>query len=180
MIDAAGNITTVAGTGASGSGGDGGPATRAQFVEPAGLAFDRSGNLYVADLLDNRVRRIGTTGIITTLAGTGVAGFSGDSGLATSAQLDGPSSVAVDPAGGVYIADSKNNRIRRVAPDGTISTVAGTGTAGYQGDGGPATSAQLTGPRDLMLNASGDLIIVDTGAGHVRRVTPDGKISSIV
>jgi sugar lactone lactonase YvrE len=180
-IDAAGTRVVVAGTGASGSGGDGGRATRAQFVEPAGLAFDGAGNLYVADLLANRVRRISPAGIITTFAGTGVAGFSGDAGPATAAQLDGPSGVAVDRAGDVYIADSKNNRIRKVAPDGAISTVAGTGVAGTgSGDGGPATSASLTDPHDLTFDPSGDLIIADTGDQAIRKVTSDGKITSVV
>ena len=148
-VDPAGTISTVAGTGVggfSGFSGDGGPATEAQLHFPAGVFVDAAGNLFIADASNHRIRKMDPAGTISTVAGTGVEGFSGDGGPATEAQLHFPAGVFVDAAGNLFIADASNHRIRKVDPAGTISTVAGTGTAGFSGDGGPATGAQLNGP----------------------------------
>src|ERR1017187_9275071 len=133
-------IAAVAG---SGQIGDGGPATAAQMGAIQGVAVDRLGNLYLSDSDHHRVRKIDTKGVITTIAGTGLAGFSGDGGPATAAQLDPPYGLAVDLAGALYVADYNNNRVRRIGPDGVISTFAGSGGNASSGDNGPATAAQL-------------------------------------
>jgi len=166
---ATGTITTFAGNGEAGSAGDGGPATAAQLNNPFGVALD-SVSLYIGEPAGNRVRRVDlATGIITTFAGTGVAGFSGDGGPATSAQINTPRHIAVD-ARYLYIADNANNRVRRVdLATGIITTLAGTGVQGFSGDGGPATAAQLSGPNGLALD-SRNLYLVDTGNYRVRRV----------
>ena len=150
-VDSSGIITTVAGNGKAGFSGDGGPATGAALNGPGGIAFDSAGNLYIADLSNNRIRKVDTAGIITTVAGNGVNGFSGDGGPATSAALANPHAVAVDSAGNLYIADTNNFRVRKVNSAGIITTFAGTGTVGFSGDGGPATSALITGPKGMML-----------------------------
>jgi len=147
MISTSGVITTLAGTGAAGFSGDGGPATAAQLNLPYGLAADLAGYVYVADLGNDRVRRIGPDGVITTVAGNGNRGSSGDGGAATSAQLLTPRNVAVDAAGNLYFSEFEGHRVRKVTPDGRISTVAGTGVAGFRGDGGSAVNAQLAFPR---------------------------------
>jgi PKD repeat protein len=164
-------ITTIVGGGAGGL-GDGGPAGSAQLGGPYGVAADSAGNLYIADAVDHRVRKVSPAGTITTVAGNGTAGFSGDGGPATAAQLNGLISVALDPAGNLYIADRFNHRVRKVSPAGTITTVAGNGTAGFSGDGGPAGSAQLNEPFGVALDAAGNLYIADTVNDRVRRVTP--------
>jgi sugar lactone lactonase YvrE len=164
-----GIITTVAGTGTPGDSGDGGQATSAQLHYPEGLALGADGSLYIADYYNHRVRKL-SGGIITTVAGTGTPGYSGDGGQATSAQLQYPVGVAVDAQGNLYIADSGNNRIRKVS-GGIITTVAGTGTAGYSGDAGPATSAQLQSPDAVTVDAQGNLYIADTGNHRVRKVS---------
>lgn len=172
-VDAAmGIITTVAGTSVRGFEGDGGAATAASLNGPAGLAVDAAGNLFIADILNERVRRVdATTGIITTVAGMGVAGFAGDGGQATAARLNGPVGLAVDGAGNLFIADQRNQRIRRVdAATGIITTVVGTGVGGFAGDGGPATSAQLNLPRDVEVDSGGNLFVVDIFNQRIRRV----------
>ena len=141
-LDAAtGILTLVAGNGTPGFSGDNGPATSAQLNGPAGVAVDSAGNLYIADTGNHRIRKV-SNGVITTVAGNGTPGFSGDNGPATSAQLYNPVGVAVDSAGNLYIADAGNNRIRKVS-NGVITTVAGNGTCGFSGDNGPATSAAV-------------------------------------
>ena len=167
-----GVITTVAGKGKSGSSGDGGPATQAALDDPSGLAIDGSGNLYIADTGNDRVRRVdAATGLITTVAGTGEEGFSGDGGPATQAALDEPHGLAFGGAGNLYIADTGNDRVRRVdAATGLITTVAGTGEEGFSGDGGPATQAALDEPHGLAFGGAGNLYIADTGNDRVRRV----------
>ena len=167
-----GVITTVAGTGAAGFSGDGGPATSASLSFPRGVAVDASGNLFIVDQTNHRVRRVdGATGVITTVAGTGTKGFSGDGGPATSASLSFPRGVVVDASGNLYIADTDNHRVRRVnGATGVITTVAGTGTNGFSGDGGPATSASLGFPRGVAVDASGNLFIADTSNHRIRRV----------
>jgi len=173
-----GTINTVAGDGNKGAegwgayGGDGGPATKAELDDPGGVTLDGAGNLYIADYGNNRVRVVNAlTGIITTMAGTGTAGYSGDGGLATSAKLNGPSGLVVDGSGDLYISDYSNNRVRMVnLATGIITTVAGTGTAGYNGDGVLATSAELDTPAGLAVDGGGNLYIVDGGNHRVREV----------
>ncbi len=172
-VDAAtGIITTVAGDGSYGFSGDGGPATAAQLVFPYDVAADSAGNLYIAGI--DRIRKVDvSTGIITTAAGNGSSGFSGDGGPATAAQLRYPHGVAVDGAGNFYIADRNNNRIRKVdVSTGIITTVAGTGSRGFSGDGGPATAAQLNHPRGVAADGAGNIYIADTSNGRIRRLTP--------
>jgi hypothetical protein len=171
-------ITTVAGNGSNSFCGDGGPATQACLEYPMGLAVDAAGNLYIADVANNRVRRVAPDGTITTVAGNGTGGFCGDGGPATQACLYAPLGPFVDAAGNLYIADARNDRVRRVAPDGTITTVAGNGTAGFCGDGGPATQACLEYPMGLAVDAAGNLYIADRSNSRVRLVaTPDGQPS---
>jgi streptogramin lyase len=179
-IDTLGVITTIGGTGSAGYSGDGGPATAARFSSPHGVASDPAGNVYVADPPNQRIRRIdATTGIVTTVAGTGASGFSGDGGPATAARLNYPKGTEIAPDGSLYIADNNNHRVRRVdLGTGTITTVAGTGSAGLSGDGGPATAAQLNEPRNIAFDAAGRLYIVDQNNGRIRRVDTDGKIST--
>jgi len=172
-------ITTVAGNGERGFGGDGGPATAAKLNRPCAVAVDSEGNIYIADYGNNRVRRIGVDATISTLAGTGEAGFSGDGGPAAKAKLHGPYGVSVDDLGNVYIADQRNNRIRKVSRDGMISTVAGNGQRGSKGDGGPAIEASLAGGDATATNRQGVLYIADSGNHRVRMVAPDGVITTI-
>ncbi len=174
-----GIITTVVSTGGSGDGGDGGPATQARLNQPRGLALGPDGSLYIADNGNHRVRRVGPDGIITTVAGTGASGYSGDGGSATQAQLGYPTGIALGPDGSLYIADAGNNRVRRVGPDGIITTVAGTGALGHGGDGGPATQAQLGYPTGIALGPDGSLYIADRNNSRIRRVGPDGGITTV-
>lgn len=172
-IDAiTGVITTVAGTlGQQGSTGDGGPATAARLSFPYGIAFDAARNLYIADTGNNLVRRVdASTGIITTIAGSGVVGYDGDAKQATAAALNSPWNVVVAADGSFYIADLTNNRIRRVDTASVISTVAGTAQRGFSGDGGPATSALLNNPASMVLDVAGNLFIADSGNNRVRKV----------
>ena len=159
--------------------GDGGPAAMAQIGAIQGIAADRWGNLYLSDTDHHRVRKVSTSGIIATIAGTGEAGFSGDGGPALAAQLNLPYGIAVDYAGYVYVADLGNNRVRKIAPDGTISTVAGTGAAGFSGDGGLAVDARLQTPRNLAVDSSGNLYIAEFAGHRIRRVASDGRISTV-
>ena len=183
-----GTITTSAGNGSFTSSGDGGPATSASIGFPAGVAVDSAGNIYLADALNNRVRKVGTTGVITTVAGTGFPLSGGDGGPATSAGIAfcgvAPhQGVAVDSLGNLYIADCIGNRIRKVNTAGIISTVAGSGNAGgvavFSGDGGPATSATLGVPYGVAVDAQGNIFIADTGNGRIRKVNTAGIISTV-
>ena len=178
-VDPLGVISTVAGTGTSSFGGDGGQATAAQFSFPLDIAVDGAGNLYIADNQNHRIRRVDTSGNISTVAGTGTAGFGGDGGPANAAMLDDPIGVALDSAGNLYIADQSNHRIRRVDASGNISTVAGAGTGGFSGDGGPATAAELDNPQSVALDGAGNLYIADTNNHRIRKVDPSGTISTI-
>jgi sugar lactone lactonase YvrE len=178
-ITPAGIISTVAGNGTQGFSGDGGSALAAQFGSIYDMAVDAAGNLYVADMINNRIRKITPAGIISTVAGNGTQGFSGDGGPALAAQLYYPFGVAVDSAGNLYFSDINNNRVRKVTPAGIISTVAGIGTQGWGGDGGPATAARLIGPSGLALDSSGNLYIAEIGGNCIRKVTVDGLISTV-
>ncbi len=166
-----GIITTIAGTGVAGYNGDGIDATTAQLNYPYGLALDTAGNIYVADGANNRIRKISKSGIISTVAGTGTGGFNADNILAISSNLNSPTGVVVDKANNIFIADSRNSRVRKVDVNGFISTIAGTGTASYNGDNIPAALATLNYPNGLALDGSGNLLIADLGNSRVRKVT---------
>ncbi len=172
-----GDIDTLAGAGHSAYSGDGGPATSAQLFHPSGTAVDASGNLFIADTANNRVRKVSPAGTITTVAGDGVAGHSGDGGPGASARLNSPSAVAVDGSGNLYIAEAA--AVRKIQPGGIITTVAGNGSSGYSGDGGPATAAQLNGPSGLAFDASGNLFIADAYNGRIREVSAGGLIGTV-
>lgn len=181
-IDGAGIITTVAGSGPAGVNmgsfsGDGGPATEATLQEPWGVAFDSAGDLFIGDRDNYRVRRVDPKGVITTVAGTGASLFSGDGGPATEARIC-PLGVAVDAADNLLIGDRCSNRVRKVDSTGAIGTIAGTGEAGFSGDGGPAVSAAVEAPSNFAIDANGALLI-QTGF-RVRRIDSDGLISTLV
>lgn len=177
-------VTTLAGTGDEGLAGDGGPPGRARLSRPAGLIIDAAGDLYVADAGNNRIRKIPRLGAITTVVGNGPTGFlqggfGGDGGPATEAELNAPSAVVVGPGGDLVVADARNNRVRRIAADGTITTVAGNGTEGFRGDGGSAAEAELDFPAGLAVDGAGNLYIADTNNHRVRKVTRDGTITTV-
>ena len=176
-VDSAGTITTVAGDGTGSYGGDGGAATAAQLSFPRGVALDGSGNLYIADMVNHRIRKVDTAGVITTVAGDVTAGYGGDGGAATAARLNSPTSVALDAAGNLYIADLWNHRIRKVDTAGVITTVAGDGTAGYGGDGAAAAAARLNSPISVALDGSGNLYIADNQ--RIRKVSSAGTITTV-
>jgi len=170
MINTSGIISTFAGDTVIGYSGDGGPATAASIDRPVGLAMDASGNVYIADASDDVVRKVNTSGVISTFAGTGTAGYSGDGGAALSAQLSAPTGLVFDGSGNLYIADYTNNVIRKVNTSGVISTYAGNGTRGYYGDGGAATSAELNTPFGLAIFGTTNFYIADYGNNVIRRV----------
>ena len=173
-------ITTIAGTGRFGFSGDGGPAVEAELYNPAGVAVDSAGNVYIADSRTDRIRKVDSTGTITTIAGTGRFGFSGDGGPAVEAELFNPAGVAVDSAGNVYIADSWNQRIRKIDSTGTITTIAGTGEFGFSGDGGQAVEAEdLRNPRGVAVDSAGNVYIADVSDHRIRKVDSTGTITTI-
>jgi len=180
-VTAAGVVIAIAGSGTRGFGGDGGPALAALLSSPRGIALDAAGNLYFSDLSNHRVRKITASGVITTIAGNGTAGFAGDNGPATSAQLNRPEGLAIDSAGNIFIADSANNRIRKVSsPGGVITTVAGNGNPAFFGEGVAAISASFFVPTDVALDAAENLFIADGGNMRVRKVTyPAGVITTV-
>src|SRR5262249_8862419 len=155
--------------GVAGFSGDGGSATNAQLNLPYGLALDGTGNLFIAELNNNRVRMVNAAGVITTVAGTGAAGSAGDGGPPARAQLRNPSDVLIDLSGNVFIADSTNYKVRKITPAGVISTVAGIGTRGFSGDNGAATAAQFNLPMGLAMDATGNLDITDLNNARIRR-----------
>src|SRR5437016_2851788 len=182
VVAATGNIQTVAGNGTLGFSGDGGPATSAALSDPEGVFLDRFGNLFIADSGNSRIREVvAATGNIQTVAGNGTFGFSGDGGPAISAALSDPEGVFLDSSGNLFIADTGNSRIRKVvAATGNIQTVAGNGTLGFSGDGGPATSATLNVPEGVFVDRSGNLFISDTFNNRIREVVATtGNIKTV-
>lgn len=179
QISPSGAITTVAGTGTAGFGGDSGAATLAGLDGPTGLAVDGDGNLYIADTGNNRIRKVLPNGTILSIAGNGNGAYFGDGGIAQNAAIHAPQGVAIDKAGNLYIADTGNQRIRKALQNGTMTTLAGTGAAGSSGDGGPALSARLNQPANLALDGAGNLFVADAGNGSVRKIATDGTISTL-
>jgi uncharacterized protein (TIGR03437 family) len=178
-ITKAGSTSVVAGDAQPGYSGDNGPATSATITDPTGVAVDASGNVYFTDDTNNKIRKVtASTGIVTTIAGSGNVNYSGDNGPALNAGFE-PYDIAVDGQGNLYIADYKNSRIRKIGLDGNITTVAGTGVAGYTGDGGPAVAAELAFPAGVAVDSAGYLYIADFGNSVIRRVTPNGLITTI-
>jgi hypothetical protein len=167
-VDRSGVITTFAGTNFNDSFGDNGPANMAAINEPIGCAFEATGVMYVAENTAHRIRRIDTNGIITTVAGNGTPGLSGDGSPAASAVIRYPRSVAVDYQGNVYFSQPNDHRIRRIDPNGIITNFAGT-TQGFGGDNGPATLAQLNFPGKLAVDQEGNVYVNDTGNRRIRR-----------
>ena len=178
-VEPDGKLTTLAGTGDAGSAGDGGPAALAELNTPQGLAVDSAGRVYIADTLSNRLRRVDADGSIRTVAGTGEAGYAGDGKPAIEARLNLPTGVAIGFGDSVFIADTGNNVVREIGADGIIRTVAGTGEAGYRGDGGPALSAVLHAPGGLAFDDEGNLYIADTLNQRIRRVNVNGQIAPV-
>jgi trimeric autotransporter adhesin len=173
-----GSVTKFAGTGTLGYGGDGGAAASAQLNAPTAVAVDTAGDVFIDDFGNQRIREVTTAGIINTVAGNGSQGYSGDGGPATNASLNQAQGIAVDASGNLYIADTANNVIREVTTNGMIRTIAGTGTFGYSGDGGPAINAQLTGPPAIAVDAAGNIYFID-GTTWIRKISSNGTIATI-
>lgn len=192
-LDHDGVVTRIAGNARAGYSGDSGPAITAQLrlenttpgppllplAAPPGLAVDNTGNVYIADNGNYRIRKISPDGIINTVAGNGTQGFSGDGGPATSAQLSSVSGLAVDIVGNLWISDSGANRIRQDTQLGIITTVAGTGACGFSGEGSPAGAAQLCNPEGIAADSAGDIFVADTGNSRIRRISPGGSIATV-
>ena len=178
-VDKAGVISTIAGTGERGYSGDNGPAIQAMINSPESVACDDQGNLYIADTLNQRIRKVDPAGIITTIVGNGNYGFSGDDGPALQASIWNPRGIAVHEEGTLYFVDRANHRVRKVDAQGIISTVAGTGIRGYNGDGGPAELAQLHTPLDVALDRTGNVYISDEQNLRIRRISKDGIITTV-
>ncbi|MBS1584236.1 MAG: T9SS type A sorting domain-containing protein [Bacteroidetes bacterium] len=172
-------INTIAGVGTAGFSGDGSAATSAEFNSPADVAIDLMGNLYISDEFNYRIRKIDGSGIISTVAGTGTAGYNGDSIAATSAQIGNVVSIAVDAVGRLYLADADNHRVRMIDTSGIIYTIAGTGVAGFSGDGGLATSAELRAPFSVAVDDLGNVYVSDLDAVCVRKINTSGVITTI-
>ena len=171
-------ITTIAGNGINGYSGDGGAATATKLSLPYGIGSDAVGNIYIADLDNSRIRKVNTAGIISTVAGNGTAGFSGDGGQATDAELNSPRAICFDALGNFYIADELNYRIRKVNSAGIITTLAGNGNDGFSGDGGQATASELSNAFGIAIDALGNLYMADWGNGRIRKVNTAGIIST--
>ncbi len=173
------NIYTVAGSGTLGYSGDGNLAVTAQLSYPHAIAVDNSGALYIADTYNDRIRKVNPNGIITTIAGTGVSGFSGDGGPAVSAQVNYVLGIAVDQNNNIYISDNGNNRIRKINPAGIITTIAGTGIPNFSGDGGPANLAEINSPYGITTDALGNILFADRYNNRIRKINASGIISTV-
>jgi len=173
-------MTSLAGQGIRGYSGDGGPATIAKLNQPSGLALDRANTLYIADSYNHCIRKINRQGIISTLAGDGISGYNGDGGPAKMARFNEPRGLDLDAGGNLYVADSKNHVIRKIDDQGLISTVAGNATAGYSGDGGAATRAQLNLPVDIIVAKSHHLYLVESANHVIRKIDAQGIITTVV
>ena len=185
MIDPTGTIATVVGSGPTGFGqgayaGDGGPATQARLMQPTWLATDAFGNLYISDRDNDVIRRVNAKGIITTVAGTGKKGYSGDGGPASKAKIDDPEGLEVDAQGNLIFGDANNARIRMVDREGTITTIAGTGKPGYSGDGGPADAARIEDLSGLTIGPDGMIYFVQQEDHVIRTIDPHGIIHTVV
>jgi len=172
-------ITTIAGNGIAGYSGDNGPATAAKLFQPSYLCIDASGNILIADFLNNVIRKVNPTGLITTIAGNGVGGYLGDGGPATNAEIRGSMGIAVDGIGNIYFSESNNHIIRKINTLGIISTVAGIGISGYSGDGMPATASKLNTPYGVTVDNSGNIYFADNYNYRVRKINSYGIISTI-
>ena len=172
-----GIITTVCGIGTGSFGGDGGVATLAEIHYPAGVTIDINGNMYIVDHENHRIRKVTPSGIITSIAGNGIAGYGGDGGPATDASLNYPTGLVLDTIGNIYIADRDNQRIRMINTSGVMTTFAGNGTGGYSGDGGIATAAEIYRPDGIAIDSSGNIYIADSYTNRVRKITAAGIIS---
>jgi len=171
-------ITTLAGNGTAGFLGDAGAATDANINFPLGVASDAAGNVFIADQINHRIRKVGTDGVISTVAGNGTSGFSGDAAAATSAMLSYPCGVAVDGSGNIYITDTHNRRVRKVS-GGNITTIAGTGDAGNSGDGGKATAATITFPVGIVVDAAGNIFIADMIDNVINRLLDAEGVAAV-
>ena len=188
-VDSAGIVTTVAGSGTTGEGGggfggDGGPAVEARLRYPYGVTVDETGNLYIADARNHRIRKVDSAGVVTTIAGSGTEGYGGDGGPAVRAQLSHPQGVALDGSGNLYIADAWNHRIRKVDSAGIVTTIAGGGTPGggrgrFGRDSGLAVRARLKYPQGMALDAAGNLYFADIGNHRIRKVDASGIMRTI-
>jgi uncharacterized protein (TIGR03437 family) len=174
-----GTIKVIAGTGTAGFSGGGGPAISAQLNAPAGLALDSAGNLYIADQGNNRVRKVTPAGIITSIAGNGNPGVSGDGGLATAAAIGAAQHLAFDTAGNLYISQPNDNVVRVISPAGTINTFAGNGKPGFAGDGGPAVNAMFSEPDGLGVDGVGNVYVADRQNDRIRKINPQGTITTV-
>ena len=172
-------ISVVAGTGTKGFAGDGSRATSALLATPYEAVAHQRGNVYIADFDNHRIRQVDSRGIITTIAGTGQAGFSGDGGPAVKATLNGPHCVAVDSANNLYVCDYRNQRVRKITPNGVITTIAGNGEKGFNGDARPTMTASLNGPEGLAFDDAGNMFIADVDNHRIRKVNANGGISTV-
>jgi trimeric autotransporter adhesin len=179
MVDNSGIIITIAGNGVRGFSGDGGLATAAEFNDDVGILIDSLGNMYITDHDNERIRKVNSTGIITTIAGNGVAGYYGDGGPATAAEMNIPCFMAMDNSGNLFFADANNSVIRMINTSGIISTVIGNHIMGYSGDGGPAAAAELNAPEGIVFDKNGNIFIGDAENYVVRKVNTSGIISTI-
>ncbi len=179
VVSSQGKVSTIAGVEDPGSAGDGGPATDGQLSDPEGIAIDGQGNVYIADKFNNSIRKITPAGVISTVAGTGEAGYSGDGGLAVSCKLNGPTNITFDRENNMYITDAGNNCIRMMTQAGEIMTIAGTGKAGFNAKAKRATMAMLNAPRGVAVDSIGNIYIADALNYVVRKVTPTGDISTV-
>lgn len=177
-INTSGIITRFAGNASSGFSGDMGPATASQLSFPSGVAVDPGGNVYIADYANSRIRKVSTSGIISTIAGKNTSGYSGDGGAATAAELYHPYAVMADATGNIYFSDCGNNCVREISPSGIITTIAGNGSPAFSGDGGPATAARLCSPKSIVKDAGGNIYVADSGSSRIRKISTSGIIST--